>query len=39
MKITPEELEKFKEIVRKDYEIELSDAQATEQAIALFKLF
>lgn len=34
-KITPEELEKFKEIIRKDYGEELSDAQAT----ALLNMF
>jgi len=39
MKITPEELEKFKEIIRKDYGIELSDAQATKQATALLNMF
>ena len=38
-KITTEELEKFKEIVRKDYGVELSDAQATEQATALLNMF
>lgn len=38
-KITPEELEKFKEIARKDYGRELSDAQATEQATALLNFF
>lgn len=38
-KITPEELEKFKEIVRKDYDRELSDAQAAEQATALLNMF
>jgi hypothetical protein len=31
MKIMPEELEKFKEIVRKDYGMELSDVQATDR--------
>lgn len=39
MKITPEELEKFKEIARKDYGVKLSDAQATEQATALLNMF
>lgn len=38
-KITREELEKFKEIVRKDCGGELSDAQATEQATALLNMF
>jgi hypothetical protein len=38
-RITPEELEKFKEILRKDYGGELSDAQATEQATALLNFF
>lgn len=38
-KITPEELEKFKEIIRKDYGKELTDAQATEQATALLNFF
>lgn len=38
-KITSEELEKFKEIIRKDYGGELSDAQATEQATALLNFF
>jgi hypothetical protein len=38
-KFTPEELEKFKEIVHKDYGRELSDAQAIEQATALLNFF
>lgn len=38
-KITPQELEKFKEIVRKDYGRELTDEQATEQATALLNFF
>lgn len=38
-RITPEELEKFKEIIRKDYAEELSDEQATEQASALLNFF
>lgn len=38
-KITPEELEKFKEIIRKDYGEEVSDTQATEQATALLNFF
>ncbi len=37
--ITPEELEKFKEIARKDYGTELSHAQTTEQATALLNMF
>lgn len=39
MKNTPEELEKFKKIARKDSGVELSDAQATEQATALLNFF
>lgn len=38
-KITLEELEKFKEIIRKDYGGERSDAPATEQATALLNFF
>lgn len=38
-KITPEELKKFKEIVRKDYGTELTDEQATQQATALLNFF
>lgn len=38
-KLTREELEKFKEIVRKDYGRELTDEQATEQATALLNFF
>lgn len=38
-RITKEELEKFKEIIRKDYGEELSDAQATDQATALLNFF
>lgn len=32
-------MEKFKEIIRKDYGGELSDVQATEQATALLNMF
>lgn len=38
-KITPEELEKFKEVARKDYGRELPDEQATKQATALLNFF
>ncbi|MCB9813742.1 MAG: hypothetical protein H6772_05085 [Pseudomonadales bacterium] len=37
--ITREELDKFKEIARKDYSIELSDDEAFEQATALLNMF
>ncbi|MBI5151781.1 MAG: hypothetical protein HZA34_04405 [Candidatus Pacebacteria bacterium] len=38
-RITKEELEKFKEIILKDYGKELSDPEATEQATALLNFF
>jgi len=38
-KITSDELEKFKEIVRKDYEKELLKERAVEQATALLNVF
>jgi flagellin-specific chaperone FliS len=37
--MTRQELDKFKEIVRKDYGVSLSDEQAFEQATALLNLF
>jgi hypothetical protein len=37
--VTKEELEKFKEIARKDYGVELTDEQAYEQAAALINFF
>jgi flagellin-specific chaperone FliS len=37
--MTKQELDKFKEIVRKDYGVSLSDEQAFEQATALLNLF
>ncbi len=37
--VTREELDRFKEIVFKDYGIQLSDEQALEQATALIVLF
>lgn len=37
--ITKDELEKFKEIARKDCGVELTDEQAYEQAAALVKFF
>ena len=36
--VTREELDKFKELTRKEYGIELTDAQAFEQATALLLL-
>ena len=37
--ITKDELEKFKEIARKDYGVELTDEQAIEQGRALVSFF
>ena len=37
--MSKQELERFKEIVRKDYGVELNDQQAFEQATALLNLF
>lgn len=37
--MTQDELDKFKEIARKDYGVELSDSQAFEQATALLNMF
>lgn len=37
--ITKDEFEKFKEIARKDYGVELTDEQAYEQAAALVTFF
>lgn len=37
--MTKLELDRFKEIVRKDYGVELTDEQAFEQATALLNLF
>lgn len=37
--VTREELDRFKEIARKDYGVELTDQQAFEQATALLNLF
>lgn len=37
--VTREELDRFKEIARKDYGVKLTDQQAFEQATALLNLF
>lgn len=37
--VTREELDKFKELARKEYGVELTDEQAFEQATALLLLF
>lgn len=37
--VTKEELDKFKELARTEYGVELTDAQAYEQAVALLLLF
>ena len=37
--ITKDELEKFKEIARKDYGVKLTDRQALEQGLSLVSLF
>ncbi|KKR59701.1 hypothetical protein A3C29_03625 [Candidatus Daviesbacteria bacterium RIFCSPHIGHO2_02_FULL_40_16] len=37
--VTREELDKFKDLARKEYGVDLTDAQAFEQATALLLLF
>lgn len=37
--MTKQEFDRFKDIVRKDYGVELTDEQAFEQATALLNLF